>query len=249
VLALFHQGRKTVAGLLAHLDRPGLGGRTVIPDPVRIAPEAALWASVLDHRFLADAVIVCDDFGQSNVGRHAPCWVHAERLIHKLDTFSARQRRAVEDIRARVWKLYADLKAYLCTPLPRREGRHHVNRRFSSLPVAGTPRRVAVDGDHLGRSPGPRSNPGDEATLELLRIERREDVAEMVVGGGLSRKGRKRRNNSSFFVPNRAISVKVSAPASTASRQRSRISSSEYITLPACRGSGRLRKDSREKMP
>src|SRR5512134_3560982 len=64
-----------------------------------------------------------------------------------------------------------------------------------------------------------------------------------------SRNGKKRRNRSSFLAPNRAISVKVSAPASTASRQSSRISSSGYTTLPACRGSGRSRKSFRKTMP
>ncbi len=84
------------AAWTAHLDRLGLSGLAVNPDPVRIATEGALWGSVLDHGFLADAVIVSDDAGQFNVGRHALCWVHAERLIHKLDTFTDRQRQAVE---------------------------------------------------------------------------------------------------------------------------------------------------------
>jgi len=50
--------------------------------------------------FLPDTVIVSDDAGQFNVGQHGLCWVHAERLIHKLDTFtmsSARPRPAFVD--------------------------------------------------------------------------------------------------------------------------------------------------------
>jgi hypothetical protein len=119
------------AAWTAHLDRLGLGGRAVTPDPVRIATEAALWGSVLDHGFLADAVIVSDDAGQFNVGHHALCWVHAERLIHKLDTFTDRQRQAVERIRARVWTFYADLKAYRRNPSPRRKAA--LIRRFDAL--------------------------------------------------------------------------------------------------------------------
>jgi hypothetical protein len=60
-----------------------------------------------------------------------------------------------------------------------------VDRRFRALPallVTGPPHRLAVDGDHLGGNPGPRRNPADEAALEFLRIQRSEDVAEMVVG-------------------------------------------------------------------
>jgi hypothetical protein len=29
-------------------------------------------------------VIVSDDAGQFRVGAHALCWIHAERLVHKL---------------------------------------------------------------------------------------------------------------------------------------------------------------------
>jgi hypothetical protein len=33
-------------------------------------------------------VILSDDAGQFDVGNHALCWVHAERLVHRLDTFT-----------------------------------------------------------------------------------------------------------------------------------------------------------------
>ena len=63
--------------------------------------------------------IVSDDAGRFNVGHHALCWVHAERLIHKLTGFNERQRQAIERTRARVWWFYADLKAYCRDPTPR----------------------------------------------------------------------------------------------------------------------------------
>jgi hypothetical protein len=119
------------AAWTAQLDRLGLSGLAVHPDPVRIATEGALWGSVLDHRFLADAVIVSDDAGQFNVGHHALCWVHAERLIHKLDTFTDLQRHAVERTRARVWTFYADLKAHRQKPSPRRKAA--LQQRFDAL--------------------------------------------------------------------------------------------------------------------
>src|SRR3954453_3353738 len=68
------------AAWLAHLDRLGFTALTVTPDPVRIATEGALWGSVQAHKFLCDAVVLSDDAGQFNVGRHALCWIHAERL-------------------------------------------------------------------------------------------------------------------------------------------------------------------------
>jgi hypothetical protein len=119
------------AAWMAHLDRLGLSGLTVNPDPVRIATEGALWGSIIHHGFLGNAVILSDDAGQFNVGDHALCWVHAERLIHKLDTFTDGHRRAVARIRARVWWFYSDLKAYREKPSTRRKA--ELGRRFDAL--------------------------------------------------------------------------------------------------------------------
>jgi hypothetical protein len=63
------------ASWLAHLDRLGLSGLDVTPDPVRVATEAALWGSVQSHRFLCETVVLSDDAGQFNVGQHALCRV------------------------------------------------------------------------------------------------------------------------------------------------------------------------------
>jgi len=104
----------------AHLDRLGLHALKVTPDPVRVATEAALWGSVQAHEFLCDAVILSDDAGQFNIGRHALCWVHSERLVHKLDTFNDQHRAAQTRVRALIWDFYADLKAYQLKPGKRR---------------------------------------------------------------------------------------------------------------------------------
>lgn len=101
-----------------HLARLGIIERNVEADPVTIASEGALWGSVVEHGFLHDAVILSDDAGQFNVGHHALCWVHAERLIHKLDGFNDLHRKAIERIRTRVWHLFNDLQAYCHDPTP-----------------------------------------------------------------------------------------------------------------------------------
>ena len=105
---------------LAHLDRLGFTGVDVAPDPVRLATEGALWGSVQAHKFLCDAVVLSDDAGQFNVGRHALCWVHAERLVHKLDAFTDRHRAAQTRVRSLIWDYYADLKTYRLKPSRRR---------------------------------------------------------------------------------------------------------------------------------
>jgi hypothetical protein len=104
----------------AHLAQLNIDQLAVTPDPVRVATEGALWGAVCHHGLLAEAVIVSDGAGQFRVGTHALCWVHAERLVHKLVPATPEQRRAVEVTRTLIWWLYADLKVWVRDPCPRR---------------------------------------------------------------------------------------------------------------------------------
>jgi Transposase IS66 family len=115
----------------AHLRRLGIADLTVTPDPVRIATEGALFGSIRAHGFLCEAVIVSDDAGQFDVGHHALCWVHAERLVHKLDTFTEHSRRAQETLRALIWWFYRDLLAYKREPSSRRKA--EMRARFDRI--------------------------------------------------------------------------------------------------------------------
>jgi hypothetical protein len=114
-----------------HLQRLGIADLRVTPDPVGIATEGALRGAVADHGFLRQAVIVSGDTGQFNIGRHALCWVHAERLVHKLDTFTDLHRAAQERLRAPIWWFYADLKVYRADPSTRRRG--EMRARFDRI--------------------------------------------------------------------------------------------------------------------
>src|ERR671920_2234061 len=67
-----------------------------------------------------DTVILSDDAGQFALDDHALCWVHAERLIHKLDTFTDKQHAAQQRLRTLIWWFYADLKASRRDSDPRR---------------------------------------------------------------------------------------------------------------------------------
>jgi Transposase IS66 family len=130
----------------AHLQRLGIGDLQVTPepadrltwhrfasrpDPVCIATEGALWGAVADHGFVQNTVIVSDDAGQFAVGQHALCWVHAERLVHKLDAFTDLHRAAQAHMRSLIWWFYADLKAYRADPSPRRRG--EMRARFDRI--------------------------------------------------------------------------------------------------------------------
>ena len=46
-----------------------------------------------------------------------PCRPPRKRgLVHKLDTFTEENRVAQATVRAAIWQLYRDLKAYQCAP-------------------------------------------------------------------------------------------------------------------------------------
>ncbi len=90
----------------------------VLPDPVLIASEAALWGAIHHQGLLQGTVIVSDDAGQFRVGVHALCWVHAERLVHKLIPANDKQRNAVEVAKRMIWWFYRCLKDYKLAPGP-----------------------------------------------------------------------------------------------------------------------------------
>src|SRR5271156_4595441 len=116
---------------MRHLEQLGVTDLAVTPDPVRIATEGALCGAVSAHGCLCEAVVVSDDAGQFDVGQHAPCWIHAERLGHKLETFTDQQRAAQQHVRGLIWWFYADLKAYRLDPTPRR--RREMRVRFDRI--------------------------------------------------------------------------------------------------------------------
>jgi transposase IS66 family protein len=138
-IALFEGEEQRFAdrkAFMAHLQKLGLTSLKVQPDPVQIATEAALWGNVTEQGFLDGAVIVSDGAGQFRIAEHALCWVHAERLIHKLDTFCEAHVQAKKRIRTRIWRLYNALKVYRQTPKPRRAT--ELKRRFEAIFSAET---------------------------------------------------------------------------------------------------------------
>jgi hypothetical protein len=114
-----------------HLQQLAMPSRPDTLDPVRLATEGAVWGSIKAHGLLPNTVIVSDDAGQFEVGEHALCWVHAERLIHQLDTFTDHQRAAQKRMRMLIWWFYRDLKLYRQEPSGRR--RTELRRRFDRI--------------------------------------------------------------------------------------------------------------------
>ena len=81
-----------------------------------IVSEAALLGGLHQQGINPELVVVSDGARQFDVLTHALCWVHAERLVHKLiapnDLWRAQQTR----IRAQIWAYYGELKAFQKAP-------------------------------------------------------------------------------------------------------------------------------------
>ena len=98
----------------AHLDALGITSER----HRRIATEGMLLGGLIEKGFSLDLVIVSDGAGQFAILLHALCWVHAERLVHKLIALNEQQRADQARVRGEIWDLYADLKVYRRNPDP-----------------------------------------------------------------------------------------------------------------------------------
>jgi len=97
----------------------------------RIATEGALLGSLARCGLAHDLAIISDDAGQFKVLVHGLCWVHAERLIHKMLPLNEEHREDIARVRGAVWSFYADLKAYKLNPDLAQKG--VLSRRFDAI--------------------------------------------------------------------------------------------------------------------
>ncbi len=97
-----------------HLDALGIDGER----HRRIATEGALLGGLVEKGFSLELAIISDGAGQFAILIHGLCWVHAERLVHKLIPLNDVQRQDQDRVRGEIWALYADIKAYKRKPDP-----------------------------------------------------------------------------------------------------------------------------------
>ena len=96
-----------------------------------IATEGALLGSLKRRGVAQDLAIISDDAGQFNVLIHGLCWVHAERLVHKLLPLNDQHREDIARVRSGIWSLYADLKQYKRRPALKRK--RELQARFDAV--------------------------------------------------------------------------------------------------------------------
>ena len=110
-----------------HLQRLGID----TPRQRRIATEGALLGCLKRQGVINDLAIISDDAGQFNVLLHGLCWVHTERLVHKLLPFNDEHREDIARVRGEIWELYADLKLY--KEHPASEQKTALEMRFDAI--------------------------------------------------------------------------------------------------------------------
>lgn len=97
----------------------------------RIATEGALLGSLKGLHIAENLAIISDDAGQFNVLTHGLCWVHAERLVHKMLPLNDQHRIDIARVRGQIWDLYADLKSYKTRPAE--ELKDELKKRFDAI--------------------------------------------------------------------------------------------------------------------
>jgi hypothetical protein len=131
---------------------------------VRIATEGALLGSLIAHGVSPGMVVLSDGAGQFDIFVHALCWLHVERPLERLVPHNEKHRQAIEQIRQRIWDLYAGLKAYKEMRSP--TAREALAQQFDEL-VAQRTDYPSIDGMLKGMA-------ADRA--KLLLVLQRPDV-------------------------------------------------------------------------
>lgn len=83
---------------------------------IRLATEAALFASLIANGIPRDLGVHGDDAGQFNVFVRSLCWIHEERHYRKLISSDDATRQAIEQVRGEIWDLYKGLQEYQLAP-------------------------------------------------------------------------------------------------------------------------------------
>ena len=83
---------------------------------VKLATEAALFASLIANGIPKDLGVHGDHAGQFNVFVRSLCWIHEERHYRKLIPSDDATRQAIEQVRGEIWDLYKGLQEYQLAP-------------------------------------------------------------------------------------------------------------------------------------
>lgn len=83
---------------------------------VRLATEAALFASVIENGIPRNLGVHGDDAGQFDAFIRSLCWIHEERHYRKIIPTNEQARVDLDQVRDKIWTVYRALKAYQESP-------------------------------------------------------------------------------------------------------------------------------------
>lgn len=85
-------------------------------EPLKRINEAALYGSAIMHGMDPSVVMLSDGASQYNIGKHALCWIHAERAIKKLVPINKKETAEINLILDQYKLYYQDLKKFRINP-------------------------------------------------------------------------------------------------------------------------------------
>ncbi|MEM6816612.1 MAG: hypothetical protein AAF600_19855, partial [Bacteroidota bacterium] len=68
------------------------------PYAVKTITEAALLGALMEKGMAKDMVFLSDDAGQFTILTHALCWIHVERNLQKIHTYTPSQQQALDQL-------------------------------------------------------------------------------------------------------------------------------------------------------
>ncbi len=114
---------------------------------IRLLTEAGLFASLIEHGVPKDLNIHSDDAPQFEIFKQSLCWIHEERHYRKLIPSYPELAAEIEKVRAGMWQLYQDLKAYKQSP--NELTRCQISEAFNALFKPEKPTPYCVLNDRL----------------------------------------------------------------------------------------------------
>ena len=109
--------------------------------------EAGLFASLIEHGVPKDLNIHSDDAAQFEIFKQSLCWIHEERHYRKLIPSHPEFAVELEKVRAAIWQLYQDLKAY--KQAPSELAKKQISDAFDALFKPANPTPYSVLNDRL----------------------------------------------------------------------------------------------------
>ncbi len=93
--------------------------------------EAALLGHMVEGGMPEKMIILSDDAGQFNILVHALCWVHVERNLQKIHTYTQQQRKELDQVLTAFWTLYQQIKKYKDNP--KEKGKAKAVKSFNAI--------------------------------------------------------------------------------------------------------------------